>query len=826
MKNLISKLKHSLTNNKTLVNTGLILIGANMFVNVCNLIYSIYLGRAFTPEDFGMISLFTSLSYLAQVIIGGFSRTITYQSAYLLGKYNTRITEYWKRMQIRAFFVCLITTTVWLLSVPVLAWMFHAESFLPFLLFTPVWAIGFLEATNNGYLTGTHRFELLAILIALEAVVKLVSAFVFVQIGMSEFVYVSAPLGLIAAFLLGYVMVFLNKPDKKVTVPKNSLLFSKRFFSVSVITWFSSIAFISLDVVLVKHFLPAVDAGNYALLSLVGKMVFFLGSLFSQFVSPLVSKREGAKTESTNIFYFLLSCISALSLLGFLVVGVFGHLSVPIIIGEKAKNILQYLPEFTLAMVFMNIANTFVSYHQPKKHYLFSYVGFFLALSQVVLISLFHDSIQTVTSVILGLSISYALTMVFLHYYYIQITQFFYDLYNFFKKEKPLRPAKANILIFNWRDIKHIWAGGAEVYVHELAKRWVKEGNNVTVFAGNDGRSTANQKIDGIKTYRRGGTYTVYIWAMLYYLIKFRGQYDIIVDCENGIPFFTPLYTRKPVLLLIHHIHQDVFRKYMRFPLSSLAAFLEGKLMPVVYRNKRIITISDSSVKEIQTLQITSPDKITIVHPGINNEQYQPRKKTSFPLISYVGRLKPYKNVTVAVMAFTKILPMFPSAKLSVVGMGESIFELQKLVKLHKLEQSVTFHGKVSEAEKSEILAKSWICVQPSMVEGWGITVIEANASGTPVIASNVHGLKDSIIDGQTGILVEPKDVNALASAMTTLLTHPRMLHTLSERAYVWAKKFSWESSAAQLYRVVQTEIIEKTKVTHIGQLPVVTESA
>src|SRR5581483_12030822 len=151
-----------------------------------------------------------------------------------------------------------------------------------------------------------------------------------------------------------------------------------------------------------------------------------------------------------------------------------------------------------------------------------------------------------------------------------------------------------------------------EVYIHELAKHWVKDGNKVTIFCGNDNRNSSNETIDGVEIIRRGGSYTVYVFAYFYYMLRLSGKYDVIIDCENGIPFFTPLYSKKPTILLIHHVHQEVFRAFLKFPLSTIAKYMESKLMPLIYRNMNVVTVSDSSREEIFKLGFTHSKNIEI----------------------------------------------------------------------------------------------------------------------------------------------------------------------------------------------------------------------
>ncbi len=375
--------------------------------------------------------------------------------------------------------------------------------------------------------------------------------------------------------------------------------------------------------------------------------------------------------------------------------------------------------------------------------------------------------------------------------------------------KSPIKPKKTKmrILIFNWRDTHHKWAGGAEVYIDELAKRWAKDGNDITVFCGNDGESEQTERKYGVRIIRCGGFFTVYVWAFLYYITHFKKEFDVIIDSENGVPFFTPFYSQKPVILLIHHIHQDIFTKHLTFPFSRIAQFAESFVMPKLYRNKTVVTVSNSSKKEIIDIGFKKIDKIEIVHPGINSKSFTHLKKANYPLFSYVGRLKPYKNIDVALKAFARILHYLPAAKLMIAGNGECLGKLSKLAKKLGIQDRVVFMGRVTDRAKASVLAKSWAVIQPSTLEGWGITVIEANASQTPVIASNVNGLRDSVVHGQTGLLVEMKNIDDFAAAMLAISSNTRLRDRLSRQAYQWSKQFSWDKSAQTSYEIIERAV-------------------
>lgn len=392
--------------------------------------------------------------------------------------------------------------------------------------------------------------------------------------------------------------------------------------------------------------------------------------------------------------------------------------------------------------------------------------------------------------------------------FFLNATKFlFLNFIDFVSVIAPLPQSKENIagkriLIFNWRDTRHAYSGGAEVYIHEMAKRWVKSGNKVVLFCGNDSKAPRYEVIDGIEIIRRGGFYFVYVWAFLYYIVRFRGHFDVIIDCENGIPFFTPLYSREKIFLLIHHVHQEVFRKSLKPPFSWIASYLEMHIMPYVYRNVEIITVSNSSKKDIQEYGISKREPI-VIHNGVDLENFKPAEKNGNPLILYLGRLKFYKSVHVFVQAAQQVLEKVPTAEFVIAGFGEEEWPLRRLAKKLNIEKHIKFVGKVSEAEKIKLYQKAWVFVNPSFMEGWGITSIEANACGTPVVASNVPGLRDAVLNPSSGFLVPYGQVDAFAEKITLLITDTETRKTMSKKSIDWASKFDWQKSADEGLKII-----------------------
>jgi glycosyltransferase involved in cell wall biosynthesis len=217
--------------------------------------------------------------------------------------------------------------------------------------------------------------------------------------------------------------------------------------------------------------------------------------------------------------------------------------------------------------------------------------------------------------------------------------------------------------------------------------------------------------------------------------------------------------------------------------------------MPLVYRNVNVITVSPSSKKDIMEFELTLQEP-EIIYNGVDLQTYKPGQKSAHPLVIYMGRLKQYKTVDVFIKAAKKILEKVPDAEFIIGGDGDARHSLVNLVNSLNLQDKVQFLGKISEEQKIKLLQRAWVAVNPSSMEGWGITVIEANACGTPVVAARVPGLMDSVKNPHTGYLVEHGDVDMFAEKILELLQDKNKRHQFSDAAVKWSKKFDWNESA------------------------------
>ncbi|MEL9914516.1 MAG: glycosyltransferase family 4 protein [Thermoplasmata archaeon] len=365
-----------------------------------------------------------------------------------------------------------------------------------------------------------------------------------------------------------------------------------------------------------------------------------------------------------------------------------------------------------------------------------------------------------------------------------------------------------NVLIFNWRDLKNPKAGGAEEYLFNIFSRIAKDDFKITYFVAWFKGSKKEELSNNYRIVRKGGVITVYFYAFLFYM-KNRKNYDLIIDSINTIPFFTPLYCRKKKIAIIYHLGGwKSYREELPVYLAIIAYLIE-KLNMIIYRNVTIITVSESTKSDL--IQNNIPENhIKIVWPGmlsVTPKDYNTIKKADVPTVIYIGRLKSYKRIDHVLKAFKIVKDKIKDAQLFIGGKGENEYYdyLKDIVKTEDI-KDVQFLGPLTNEDKIKYLELGWVYVYPSIKEGWGLSVIEANACGTPVVGYNVSGLRDSIIDQKTGFLVPDNNVNELASKIILLLTNQKLREKIAKNAIEWSKNFSYEKSAQKFYEIIKDD--------------------
>jgi glycosyltransferase involved in cell wall biosynthesis len=360
------------------------------------------------------------------------------------------------------------------------------------------------------------------------------------------------------------------------------------------------------------------------------------------------------------------------------------------------------------------------------------------------------------------------------------------------------------ILIVNWRDPKHPQAGGAETYLFEQAKRWVRWGHQVEWLSGGFTGGAPRDRIESIPIRRVGNAMTVYASVPFVYLREFRDRFDCVVDSSNGIPFFTPLFSMKPKVCVVYHVHREVFKKHLPGWLAGVLAWCEEKLVPLVYRNVHFVTISDDTRAEMRRVGIGNAGA-GLVRCGVDGSLV-PGEKAVLPTVLYLGRLKAYKRVDRLIEAFAEVHRRVPFAKLQIAGTGDALAGLRELTSRLGLDGSVTFEGFVDDDRKRELLQRAWVTVSLSEMEGWGITAIEGNACGTPAIAYDVPGLREAIAHDESGLIV-PEGAS-VADAVEAILTDAMLRRRLERGAAARAAKFSWDEAAREMLTEIMRAIV------------------
>lgn len=367
-----------------------------------------------------------------------------------------------------------------------------------------------------------------------------------------------------------------------------------------------------------------------------------------------------------------------------------------------------------------------------------------------------------------------------------------------------------NILIFNWKDLKNPDVGGAEIITFEIAKRLVKKGHKITIFTRSFKGAQPEETVDGINIVRRGNSITTYLYAPLYYL-SIKEKPDIVIDMVNTICWQTPLFVKCKKLGYVNQLAREVLFYELPWPISIIAYHLE-KLQFFLYRNVHFACYSQSTKNDLVGFGIP-PEIVHVFSIGLDHERYFPTHKAKDPLFIAVGRLVRMKRFDLCIRALALVVKKYPKAKLAIIGYGKELDNLKRLAVDLNVSDNVDFFGKddalffkKSERDvKVKLMQQAWALLMPSVKEGWGLVVTEANSCGTPAIVSNVTGLCDSVINGFTGLVISKDPTpEELANAMILLIEDSKLRRRLSENAVEWAKQFSWEKSCDEFCKILE----------------------
>lgn len=360
---------------------------------------------------------------------------------------------------------------------------------------------------------------------------------------------------------------------------------------------------------------------------------------------------------------------------------------------------------------------------------------------------------------------------------------------------------------FAWRDLADPDAGGSEVHADEVMARWAAAGIEIHHRTSTDaapGRLHRN----GYTVTRRGGRYGVFPRVITARILRRAGQDRATVEIWNGVPWFSPLWGNKVRSVWLHHIHEDMWKESVPAPLAPIARFIEVRLAPLFYRRTNIATLAHTTRDELVARGF-HPDRVVVAEPGIDPRfRPSPASKTPHPSLVAVGRLAPVKRFAELIEQFAHVARRRPDAHLTIAGDGPEAGALRALVDRLGLATQVSLPGRVSDEELLGLYQSSWLLVSASHSEGWGMTITEAAACGTPCVVTRNHGHEAAAVDGVTGVIVD--DVAAMSTAVVELLDNRARLSQLSTQARDHAARYTWDRTATILLSMLVDSIPQR----------------
>jgi glycosyltransferase involved in cell wall biosynthesis len=343
-----------------------------------------------------------------------------------------------------------------------------------------------------------------------------------------------------------------------------------------------------------------------------------------------------------------------------------------------------------------------------------------------------------------------------------------------------------------WRDLDDPDAGGSEVHADEFARRWAAAGIEVLHrTSGIEGR-TSRARRNGYDVVRAGGRLTVFPRTVVAEVFHRMGPYDALVEIWNGVPWFSPIWCRRPHLTFLHHVHGPMWDQILPGPLASAGRHLERTIAPPFYR--RSLTMTGSACTRDELVEIGfRADRVAVVEYGVEPVYSPGGRRAETPTVVAVGRLAPVKRFSLLIDAIIDARRRVPELRLEIIGDGPLAGELRTQVAKAGAEGFVTFRGYVSQDEVIDAYRRAWLVASASLSEGWGLALTEAAACGTPAVATDIRGHRSSVLDGVTGLLADPAD---LADAIVRVIDDGALRARLAAAALTRAATLTWDRVA------------------------------
>ncbi len=357
-----------------------------------------------------------------------------------------------------------------------------------------------------------------------------------------------------------------------------------------------------------------------------------------------------------------------------------------------------------------------------------------------------------------------------------------------------------------WRDLDDPRAGGSELHAHEIAKRWASAGLDVSLRTGGVVGAPSVIERGGYKVVRKSGRYLTFPRTALSGMVGRSGKWDALVEIWNGMPFLTPLWSRGPRVAILHHIHAEaLWRSVLPGVLAPAGAYMERHIAPKFYRGTRVITPSQSSAEEVIRILGWPEDYVNVVYPGVDPRFRPGGEKSQVPLVVAVGRLVPVKRFDWLIKSVHEIRQRIGPVQLVIAGDGEYRSFLETCIAKYKAKDWCKLPGRISDEEVVDLYRRAWVVASASEREGWGMTLSEAAACGTPAVATRIAGHEDAVVHGVTGLLATSQE--ELTLALETVLKDPKLRGELAIGALRHGASLTWDAAAASAFQVVMKAV-------------------
>lgn len=357
------------------------------------------------------------------------------------------------------------------------------------------------------------------------------------------------------------------------------------------------------------------------------------------------------------------------------------------------------------------------------------------------------------------------------------------------------RAGLRRIDVLAWRDYDDPEAGGSELHAHRILSAWSRAGLDVSLTTSSvpDGRKVIRR--DGYRVIRRAGRYSVFPRSILSGALGRIGTGDGVVEIWNGMPFFSPLWSRSPQITFLHHVHAEMWRMVLPHGMAEFGYLLEHRVAPPCYRRSRIVTLSESSKAEIVDRLHLRPERISVTPPGVEPRFSPGGERSEVPLVVAVGRLVPVKRFDLLVEALVALKADHPDLQAVIAGEGYERPALEALIHSHRAERWIRLPGFVSDEDLVGLYRQAWALASTSLREGWGMTVTEAGACGTPSVVTRIGGHEDAVQDRRSGILADTRD--DLVRGLDAVLRDDVLRRRLGVGALEHAQQFTWDATAS-----------------------------